>query len=132
MGDKIATNKLVEYWRSNVSINYKRISAILGSMIITIMSLAIYGIRTGLDFLTILMTITASMQPFIIILISIVFKGESELKDKQISLLKQDLVHNRDISEYKLQVVALKASADWNKYNELLKDISDLEKTVPE
>ena len=51
------------------------------------------------------------------------FKGETEIKDRDIALLKKELEYQRDLSEYQLQVVALKASADWNKYNELLKEV---------
>lgn len=126
-----AHGRLWEYWRANISVNYKKISAILGSMVITVMGLTIYGVRTDLDVYSILMTIIFAMQPFLTILINLMFKGESELKDKQIILLKQDLIHNREVSEYKLQLVALKATADWDKYNELLRDI-DVVKTKTE
>ena len=131
MGEQVeekAPGKLVEYWQSNIATNYKKISAILGSMIIMIIGLSIYGVRTELDILTILMTVVFAINPFLTILINIMFKGETEIKDRDIALLKKELVYQRDISEYQLQVVALKASADWNKYNELLKEVDLHEK----
>ena len=121
--------KLVEYWKTNVATNYKKISAILGSMLITILSLILYGFRTGLDLFTILMTVVTALNPFLIILISIVFRGESELKDKEIIQLKQNAIHDRQIAEYKIQLIGLQANADWVKYNNLIADIEALEKT---
>ena len=118
-------NKLVEYWKENIATNYKKISAILGSMLIMVIGLTIYGARTGLDLLTILMTVVFAINPFLTILINIMFKGESEIKDRDIALLKKELEYQRDLSEYQLQVVALRSSADWNKYNELLKGVKE-------
>ena len=66
-------NKLVEYWKENIATNYKKISAILGSMLIMVIGLTIYGARTGLDLLTILMTVVFAINPFLTILINIIF-----------------------------------------------------------
>jgi len=124
-------NKLVEYWKENITTNYKKISAILGSMLIMVIGLTIYGARTGLDLLTILMTVVFAINPFLTILINIMFKGETEIKDRDIALLKKELEYQRDLSEYQLQVVALRSSADWNKYNELLKGVKEVETIKP-
>jgi len=124
-------NKLVEYWKENIATNYKKISAILGSMLIMVIGLTIYGARTGLDLLTILMTVVFAINPFLTILINIMFKGETEIKDRDIALLKKELEYQRDLSEYQLQVVALRSSADWNKYNELLKGVKEVETIKP-
>ena len=115
--------KLWEYWQANVRTNYKKISAIFGSMIIMILGLILYGNKADLDVSSILMTIVFAMQPFLTILINIMFKGESELKDRQIDLLKQELEFSRELTEYQLKVIALKATADWDKYNDLIADI---------
>jgi len=131
MGEQVeekASNKLVEYWKTNIATNYKKISAILGSMLIMVIGLGIYGARTGLDLLTILMTVVFAINPFLTILINIMFKGESEVKDREIGMLKQELLYARDITEYQLKIVALKATADWDKYNELLKEVDLHEK----
>ena len=129
MDDKVKTSsKLVEYWQTNIKTNYKKISAIFGSMIIMVLGLSLYGYKTGLDLAAILMTIVFAMQPFITILINIMFKGESELKDRQIDLLKQELTFARELTEYQLKVIALKATADWDKYNELIADIELIKK----
>jgi len=122
------SDKLVEYWQTNIATNYKKISAIFGSMIITFMGLTFFGIRTELDAFSILITLLFAANPFIQILVNIIFKGESELKDKEIVELKQTLVHEREISEYKLQLLGLQANADWNKYNNLIGEIDKVEK----
>ena len=121
------SDKLVEYWRSNVATNYKKISAIIGSMIVTLMGLVFFGIRTELDAFSILISVLFAANPFIQILVNFIFKGEVDLKDKEINQLKQTLLHEREISEYKIQLVGLKASADWNKYNDLLAEIDKKE-----
>ena len=124
-------SRLYEYWQMNIRANYKKISAIFGSMLTMVLSLVIYGIRTELDILSILMTIVCSMQPFIVILINIMFKGETELKDREIIFLKRELEFERDLTEYKLMTIALKATADWDKYNDLLSDIDGFKKKEP-
>ena len=124
MGEEIKVHgKLWEYWQTNISTNYKKISAIFGSMIIMVLGLILYGHKANLDLSAILMTIVFAMQPFLTILINIMFKGESELKDRQIDLLKQEIEFGRTLTEYQLKVIALKATADWDKYNDLLRDI---------
>jgi len=122
------SDKLVEYWQANIATNYKKISAIFGSMIITFMGLTFFGIRTELDAFSILITLLFAANPFIQILVNIIFKGESELKDKEITELKNTLVHEREISEYKLQLIGLQANADWVKYNGMLAEIDRLTK----
>ena len=131
MGEQVeekTPGKLVEYWKANIATNYKKISAVMGSMILMVMGLVIYGAKADLDLLTIAMTVVCAINPFLTILINIMFKGESEIKDRDIALLKKELEYQRDISEYQLKTVALKASADWNKYNELLKEVDIHEK----
>lgn len=130
MGEVKIPSKLVEYWRSNIATNYKRISAIFGSMIIMVLGLILYGHKANLDLSAILMTIVFAMQPFLTILINIMFKGESELKDRQIDLLRQELDFARELTEYQLKVIALKATADWDKYNDLIADIELVRKPV--
>ena len=126
MGEEKAPGKLLAYWQENIATNYKKISAILGSMLIMIIGLLLYGFKIGLDIYTVLMTIVFAINPFLTILINIMFKGESEIKDRDIALLTKELEYQRNLSEWQLQVVALKASADWNKYNDLLKEVDDI------
>ena len=127
MGEEKAPGKLLAYWQENIATNYKKISAILGSMLIMIIGLLLYGFKIGLDIYTVLMTIVFAINPFLTILINIMFKGESEIKDRDIALLTKELEYQRNLSEWQLQVVALKASADWNKYNDLLKEVDSHE-----
>ena len=125
-------SKLWEYWQANIRTNYKKISAIFGSMIVMVLGLILYGHKANLDISAILMTILFAMQPFLTILINIMFKGESDLKDRQIDLLKQELMFARELTEYQLKVIALKATADWDKYNDLIADIELVKKTKTE
>jgi len=131
MGEQVKDSKIVAYWKENIATNYKKISAILGSMLIMIIGLLLYGFKIGLDIYTVLMTIVFAINPFLTILINIMFKGESEIKDRDIALLTKELEYQRDLSEYQLQVVALRSSADWNKYNELLKGVKEVETIKP-
>ena len=115
--------RLTNYWKSNVQNNIKKISATFGSMIVTVAGLLLYGTKAGLDIVTILMTLVFAMQPFFNIWINIIFKGEAEIQEREILLLTQQLDYARELSEYQLKVVALKANISWNKANELLNDV---------
>lgn len=125
--------RLTNYWKSNVQSNIKKISATFGSMIVTVFGLLLYGTKAGLDIVTILMTLVFAMQPFFNIWINIIFKGEAEIQEREILLLTQQLDYARELSEYQLKVVALKANISWNKANELLNDVKiiDDEKNTP-
>jgi len=128
----VGTDKLVEYWQANIATNYKKISAIFGSMIISVLGLTFYGIRTGLDFLSVLIVMMFQVSPFIAVLINLIFKGETDIKDHEIAQLKEQAIHEREVSEYRLQAVALRASADWNKYNDLIKEAENFGKQKEE
>ena len=120
-------NRLTNYWKSNVQNNIKKISATFRSMIVTIFGLVLYGGKAGLDIITILMTLVFALQPFFNIWINIIFKGEAEIQEREILLLTQQLDYARELSEYQLKVVALKANISWNKANELLNDVKIVE-----
>ena len=115
--------KMGIYWKDNVMANIKKISATFASMITTLFGLILFGIKSNLDWVTILITIVFAMQPFFNIWINIIFRGESEILEREVIFLNKELAFQRDLSEYQLKVVALKANADWEKANELLKDI---------
>ena len=117
--------KMGLYWRDNVIKNIKKISATFASMITTLFGLILFGVKSELDWVTILITIVFAMQPFFNIWINIIFRGESEVLEREVIFLNKELKFQRDLSEYQLKIVALKASADWDKANELLKDIGE-------
>lgn len=117
--------KMGIYWRDNVIKNIKKISATFASMITTLFGLILFGVKSELDWVTILITIVFAMQPFFNIWINIIFRGESEILEREVIFLNKELKFQRDLSEYQLKIVALKASADWDKANELLKDIGE-------
>jgi hypothetical protein len=121
--DKGFWEKMGSYWRDNVTKNLKKISATFASMITTLFGLILYGIKSDLDVVTILITIVFAMQPFFNIWINIIFRGETDLLEKDIAFLNQQLIFQRDLSEYQLKVVALKASSDWDKANSILKEL---------
>ena len=118
--------KMGIYWRDNVIKNIKKISATFASMITTLFGLILFGVKSELDWVTILITIVFAMQPFFNIWINIIFRGESEVLEREVIFLNKELKFQRDLSEYQLKIVALKASADWDKANELLKDIGEI------
>ena len=118
-------DKMGLYWRDNVIKNIKKISATFASMITTLFGLILFGVKSELDWVTILITIVFAMQPFFNIWINIIFRGESEVLEREVIFLNKELKFQRDLSEYQLKIVALKASADWDKANELLKDIGE-------
>jgi len=123
--DKGFWEKMGLYWRDNVIKNIKKISATFASMITTLFGLILFGVKSELDWVTILITIVFAMQPFFNIWINIIFRGESEVLEREVIFLNKELKFQRDLSEYQLKIVALKASADWDKANELLKDIGE-------
>ena len=118
-------DKMGSYWKDNVVKNIKKISATFASMITTLFGLILFGIKSDLDLVTILITIVFAMQPFFNIWINIIFRGESEVLEREVIFLNKELKFQRDLSEYQLKIVALKASADWDKANELLKDLGE-------
>ena len=119
--------RLTAYWKANVQNNIKKISATFGSMVITVFGLILYGTKAGLDMVTILMTLVFALQPFFNIWINIIFKGEAEIQEREILMLNQALEFERELSEYQLKVVALKANISWNKANELLNEVKIVE-----
>lgn len=129
MSEQGTLDKLGNYIRSNLRNNVKKISATFGSMIITIFGLCLYGIKAGLDWTTILMTMVFALQPFFNIWINIIFKGEAEIQEREIIMLSRELEFSRELNEYKLQAVAFKAVKNWNEANDLIEEVSKIEKT---
>lgn len=115
--------KIGAYLRDNVMSNVKKISATFASMVTTLFGLILYGFKADLDIVTILITIVFAMQPFFNIWINIIFRGESEILEREVIFLNKELNFQRDLSEYQLKVVALKANMDWEKANDILEAI---------
>ena len=128
--DKGTLDKLGDFIRTNIRTNIKKISATFGSMIITVVGLMLYGIKADLDWTTILMTLVFAIQPFFNIWINIIFKGEAELQEREILMLTKELEYARTLSEYQLQVVAFKAVKDWNDANDILEEVTKIEKNT--
>ena len=126
--EKGTLDRLGDYIRSNIRNNIKKISATFGSMIITIVGLMLYGVKANLDWTTILMTLVFALQPFFNIWTNIIFRGESELQEREIIMLSKELEYARTLSEYQLQVVAFKAVKDWNDANDIIEEVTKIEK----
>ena len=126
--EKGTLDKLGDYIRSNIRNNIKKISATFGSMIITIVGLMLYGVKANLDWTTILMTLVFALQPFFNIWTNIIFRGESELQEREIIMLSKELEYARTLSEYQLKVVAFKAVKDWNDANDIIEEVTKIEK----
>ena len=118
--------KLISYIQSNVRNNVKKISATFGSMLVTIFGLLLYGVKAGLDWTTILMTLVFALQPFFNIWINIIFKGEAEIQEREILMLNKELGFMQELSEYQLKIVALKANMNWTDANKILEEVSKI------
>ena len=124
--NKSTLEKLGDYIRSNVRNNIKKISATFGQVFITVVGLMLYGMKAGLDWTTILMTLVFAMQPFFNIWMNIIFRGEAEVQEREIIMLSRELEFARELSEYKLQAVAFKAVKNWNDANDLIAEVSKI------
>ena len=117
--------KIGGYISNNVMGNIKRISATFASMLTTLFGLILYGIKADLDIGTILITLVFALQPFINIWVNIIFRGEAEILEREVLFLNKELEFQRDLSEYQLKVVALKANSDWQKANTILESLDE-------
>lgn len=124
--EKSTLEKLGDYIRINIRSNIKKISATFGQVLITIVGLMLYGFKAGLDWTTILMTLVFAMQPFFNIWMNIIFRGESEVQEREIVMLTRELEFARELSEYKLQAVAFKAVKNWNDANDLINEVKKI------
>jgi len=84
-----------------------------------------------MDIISSLMMVTFAIKPFVIMYLNIVFKGESDLKEKENMQLKQQLAYSRETAEYRVVLAAregrvengLVATKDWNDTNEKIGDL---------
>ena len=128
--------ELKQYWEANVKKNIKKISALMGDIIITIFSVLLIGIRTELDWIIILLWVVYAVKPFLTMYVNLVFKGDvSELNQHNIQL-NQQLLYERDIAEYRCILAAAKgevpaaimANRNWVEANSNLE--TDIQETV--
>ena len=99
---------LLEYWKQNLQENLKIISAIIFLIISKVLAIVFLGIRLGLDWLLILIMIEICLEPFIIIWLRIIFTGEVSATQTEKNLLQQQLYYQQEISEYRIQLAAIK------------------------
>ena len=118
--------KFRKYMRNNVTNNISKIAANFGSMITTIITILLYAVKAQLDWVTTIIVIMCAIQPFFSIWINIIFKGKAEVSEQEIESLKQNLIFEREVSEYKLRIVALKANKTWEEANQLLQEVNDI------
>ena len=131
MGEVIADKESIwlkfrKYMRNNVTNNISKIAANFGSMITTIITILLYAVKAQLDWVTTIIVIMCAIQPFFSIWINIIFKGKAEVSEQEIESLKQNLIFEREVSEYKLRIVALKANKTWEEANQLLQEVNDI------
>ena len=118
--------KFRKYLRNNVTNNISKLAATFGSMITTIFTILLYAVKAQLGGVTTLIVILCAIQPFFGIWMNIIFKGKAEVSDQEIESLKQNLMFEREVSEYKLRIVALKANKTWEEANQLLQEVNDI------
>ena len=121
---------LREYWQENIKTNIKKISAVLGDIIMGVIIVALYAAKSGIEITTMLMMMALSIRPYLFQSINLVFKGEKVDLAQSNMQLREKLSHLREISEYKIGLAAakggipdaIKANKTWNDTNEALKD----------
>lgn len=133
----MAWTNFIEYWKSNIKDNIKKISAIIGDMIITFIALMLYVFSEGFDFVSAFIIIAFSLKSYLTLYINIVFKGDSAIKDQAIMDLQTQLNYHQEIAGYQIQLAAVKGEVpktvmnvyDWNEIN---KKIQELENKIAE
>lgn len=124
-------DKLVSYWKENIAQNIKKISAMMGSMITTLLATLIFITKEGYAWQDAGIILLLAMQPFFYLYINIVFKGETELKDHEILVLTQKLEYTRELNEYRVLLAAKERNVpeviisahDWNEINRKIEEL---------
>ena len=120
-------DKIADYLRNNVTKNVKELMATLGSMILTLLATIIFVLKMGFEISDAFIIILLELQPFCYIYIKLIFSGESHLKDAEIELLKKTLADERQLTEYRIKLVARDAvilsNEKWNELNEVIGQI---------
>ncbi|MGV9206348.1 MAG: hypothetical protein ACOC44_20265 [Promethearchaeia archaeon] len=117
--------KLHKYWENNIKSNYKKISSIIGDMLVGVLGILFVGIKIGFDATTIIIMIIFVVKPYIFNTINIVFKGEKADLEAELARQNKQLEYAQEISEYRCQLAArdgnipeaIKANKDWNDAN---------------
>ena len=103
----MAWEKITNYWKNNIQDNVKKISAIIGDMLITFIALILYIVSEGFDFITGFIVIVFSLKSYLTLYINIVFKGDAEIKDQQILDLRTQLNYHQEVAGYQIQLAAM-------------------------
>lgn len=124
-------DKIVEYLRNNVTKSVKELMATVGSMLLTLFATILFIMRSGFGMQDALIIILLELQPFCYIYIKIIFSGQTNLKDQEILLLKNQLENLQELTEYKIRLAARDAIVSENKnWNDINQKILELEKTL--
>lgn len=110
----------------------KKISANIGDIVITLVTIGMVTLKGGIDFMTMIIMMLFAVKPFLFTYLNLVFKGETDDLITINSQLVQQLKYDREISEYKIQLAAIKgsqekavkANMDWNDANDPLEDLN--------
>jgi len=123
-------NTLTKYWQENIRKNLRKISVIIGDIIITIFTIMLFTVKADLDIFTFGIMILFAIKPYFNTYISLVFKGEADMQALENTQLKQTIVYDREIAEYRVILAAKNGKVDnsviatkeWNNANEALKE----------
>lgn len=115
-----------DYWQNNIKVNMKKISAILGDVIITVITVMLFAAKSELDAIATMMMIIMAVKPFIVMYVNLVFKGETEDVTKLNMQLTQKLAYTQELAEYQIKVAAMEgkipeaviANKVWNDTND--------------
>ena len=133
---------IIDFWEQNINENMKTISTIIFLILTKIMAIVIFGLKLGLDPLTIAIVIYFAVDAYIVIWMRVIFTGEVSASKIENDILQQKLIldedrnreqiaYMREISEYRVTLAALKgeipasimATADWNILNDRMVEI---------
>ena len=121
--------EMLSQMKKNIKDNAKVILGTIGDALMKIMILLLFVLKTEMDIWSGMIMILFALEPFVRNYISLVFKGEVVKGDIELAELKQQLESIQELSEYRVQLSAIKGEPvgvmrfndEWIRANELLK-----------
>ena len=120
----------------NIGKNIKKIVALVGDVLVAVLMVGIFAVKAKMDIWTGVIMILLVLAPYLRHYVELVFKGEvSQLTLDRTKLIEQ-LVYEREISEYRVLIAAkdgkvpdvIVSNKDWYTSN---RTIESLEKKDP-
>ena len=124
---------LLQLWKENLRENYKSVSITIGQLIIVLVSGISFVVKEGLDIVAALIFVGFTIQPFFNWFMNLIFKGENKILQDEITALKREILHQRDVAEYKITLAsmgknvngAVKSNTDWTTMNDRILELEE-------